>query len=184
MSRGTIKYLSAGPVYFVDGREVSQAVYDEKFPSKLEEMFRTGQTPFLMTDSVFMEGHCNGNQFEGQEHTATGYADVAKRHKFNTKGKVYVSQLAKFPGDPEAWVSGRGDVAKVCEKYGYNSEGAVNCNHLEKKPVKRKAVADYLVKEQIERVMAVHPEPRSVNKEELKHQIIEKVKLPWLKSDE
>jgi hypothetical protein len=92
----------------------------------LAEMFVTGQGPALLTDAVFLEGHCNGNQFTGQERAADKLRAVAEGHGQSVTGKVYVGGLARFPGDPEAWVSGRSDVERVLRQRGWGSEGAVN----------------------------------------------------------
>lgn len=34
----------------------------------------------------------------------------------STTGKVYLSSLAEYPGDPRAWVSGKDDVKRVCKE--------------------------------------------------------------------
>lgn len=93
---------------------------------KLCIMFAAGKAPFGMTDSVFLEGmDCNGSQFEKNPHVGDFLAAEAKATGVSTKGKVYIGGVARYPGDPEAWVSGRGDVQRVAEKRNLTVKGAV-----------------------------------------------------------
>ena len=56
--------------------------------------------PGCMTDREFLEGHCNGNQFEGQEWRDDRYRREAARAGVDVKGKIYVSGLAGLLGIP------------------------------------------------------------------------------------
>lgn len=107
--------------YYLNGRETTREEWLQGSPG-----FQPGRPPAVMTDSVFLEGHANGNQFENTPSLGDFYAREAKAQGVDTKGKVYLSGLASHPGDPRAWVSGRGDVRKVCEERGWHCEGAVN----------------------------------------------------------
>lgn len=91
----------------------------------LAEMLAFQQGPALMTDAVFLQGHCNGNQFEGQEYVGNHHKMMAREAGVDVTGKVYLSGLAAYPGDPRAWVSGRGDVKKLCEERNWSCEGSV-----------------------------------------------------------
>src|SRR5271154_7062156 len=101
-----------------------QAHYDrciaEGTSPVLAEMFALGQPPMSNTDREFLAGTENGRQFEGQEEVGDYYRQEATKAGVNTTGKVYKNGLARFPGDPEAWVSGRGDVQRVIEERGWN----------------------------------------------------------------
>jgi hypothetical protein len=80
----------------------------------------------LNTDNTFLEGHCNNNQMAAMHPTvAKRLADDAAAAGVNIKGKVYLSGLAAYPGDPHAWVSGKGDVQKVIERRNWNCDGSV-----------------------------------------------------------
>lgn len=92
---------------------------------RLAEMLATRVTPALLTDAVFMEGRCNGNQFEHVPAVGDRFRRRAAAAGVDPTGKFYAAGLAAFPGDPRAWVSGRGDVRRVCEERGYECEGAV-----------------------------------------------------------
>lgn len=93
---------------------------------KMAEMLALQQPPKSKTDREFLEGHCNGNQFDGQEYIGDFYADEAKRAGVSIKGKVYMSGLATYPGDPRAWVADRHDVERVARENGMTVSGAVN----------------------------------------------------------
>ena len=89
-----------------------------------------------MTDAVFMEGHCSGNQFDypGGHQVGNVLKKQAETAGVNTTGKVYLGGLAAFPGDPKAWVSDRNDVKRVLTERGWGSQGAVNQEPREKPP--------------------------------------------------
>ena len=88
-------------------------------------MFAERCPPMSNTDREFLEGRVNGNQFEGQEWVGDLYKKKAEAAGVSTTGKVYIAGLASEPGDPRAWVSGRGDVQAVCEERGWNCTGSV-----------------------------------------------------------
>lgn len=93
----------------------------------LAEMFALGAPPMSNTDREFLEGRggCY-DQFRGQTEVGDYYARLARESGVDTTGRVYLSGLAAYPGDPRAWVSGRGDVKRVCEERGWSAEGSVN----------------------------------------------------------
>jgi hypothetical protein len=73
------------------------------------------------TDSVFMAGsHCQDSPLDRMREEA------AKAQGVDTNGKRYISGLARFSNDPEAWVSGLGDVKRICEERGWNCHGAID----------------------------------------------------------
>lgn len=126
---------------------------------RLAEMLATRVTPGLMTDSVFLSGHCNGNQFERTAVLGDYYRRVAEQAGQSTRGKVYLSGLAEYPGDPKAWVAGRGDVRRVLDERGWGAEGAVNCPVTNLAPVSEKyRVADDLVAARAEDLAEKQPE--------------------------
>jgi hypothetical protein len=128
---------------------------------RLAEMLAFGQGPALLTDAVFLENHCNGSQWAGpaQEWIGDLYKQEAAKAGVDVKGKIYLGGLARFPGDPEAWVSGRGDVKRVCESRGWGCTGAVEVKRQEPlTPAPVKAVADDIVKDLVEAKLDLLPE--------------------------
>ncbi len=128
----------------------------------IAEMLALRQCPMSNTDREFLQGRggCY-DQFNGNEELGAYYRRVAEAHGQNPTGKVYLSSLAAFPGDPRAWVTGRGDVQDVCEQRGWGCEGAVN------RPVTKVAelsgggiasdVVDGLVAERLEQNPSARP---------------------------
>jgi hypothetical protein len=121
--------LDDGCFAIIDGTPEQQDAYDEMRRNgeshKLAEMLALQRTPGAVTDSTFLAGHVNGNQFADDPNAGARYKREAEAAGVSTTGKVYLSQLAKYPGDPKAWVSSRGDVARVCKERGWACSGAV-----------------------------------------------------------
>jgi hypothetical protein len=101
---------------------------------KLAAMLALQQGPALRTDSEFKKGHVNGNQFESCPVVGDHHRRLAERAGVSTAGKVYLRGLARYPGDPVAWVSGRADVQKVAEDRGWGVQGSVNVARREVEP--------------------------------------------------
>lgn len=94
-------------------------------PAKLAEMFALGRPPMSNTDREFLHGHANGNQFERTPHLGDYYASVARGMGQDPKGKVYLSGLARFAGDPEAWIESRDEAKRLIEsRPGWTCHGA------------------------------------------------------------
>ena len=148
---------------------------------KLAEMFAFQMPPMSNTDREFLEGHCNGNQFSGQEKLGNYYRKESKANGIDTTGKIYLSSLASYPGDPRAWVSGRGDVQRLCEERGLNCEGSVTVKGREKQPVESVGIADDIVDRAVDEVLASDPGQASLPKEEVKAAVRERIKPHWSK---
>lgn len=146
----------------------------------LAEMFALAQPPQSRTDREFLRGHCNGSQFAGNPAMGDYYKAVAEAEGQDTKGKVYLSGLADYPGDPRAWVDGRGDVQKVCEERGWGCAGAVNLKVRVEEPVSV-AIDEALVQQEVEHILTQVPDPQHVDTEDLAEQVREKRKPHWEK---
>lgn len=92
---------------------------------KLAEMLARKKGPGLKTDSEFLKGRRDGKDFARDPKMGMYYKQLAERAGVSVNGKVYQRSLASYPGDPKAWVDGRGDVERVCLERGYNCEGMV-----------------------------------------------------------
>lgn len=163
-----------GHVRKINGREVTEAEFRASLvPGRLAEMLREGRAPRAVTDREFLAGHCNGSQFAGREEEGDFYQQVAEQHGQDTTGKVYLSGLARFPGDPHAWVAGKGDVERVLDQHGWGSEGLV------KRAVKNvaepaKVVIDpQLIEDEVNAVCAEIGEPH-IDRLDLAEQVYQK----------
>lgn len=163
--------------YEVDGKEVSEAEYKRHIvPERLRDLLESGIAPHCVTDSTFMRGHANGSEFEKTPHFGDHYKKVCEANGGSVKGKRYLSQLARYPGDPRAWVGGRGDVQKVCEQEGWACEGAVSVKKREllNPPEPGPALAADIVAEKVKEICATVPNPHLVDKHDLAEQVIER----------
>lgn len=124
----------------------------------LAEMFALQQAPAAKTDSEFNKGHCNGNQFEDTPFLGDYYGRLAEEAGVDVTGAVYKSGLARFPGDPQAWVRDRGDVARLVEARGWGCEGDVNVRAQQIEPGPDIAVADDIVEQRVMAKMDANPD--------------------------
>lgn len=179
---GMIRYTSSGLRYYLNNIEVDQSTYDLALPSRLEEMLEAQQAPYGVTDSTFMKG--KHEQFAATPKQGDFYAREAKRRGLKSvKGKRYLSQLARYPGDPRAFVSGRGDVQKVCEERGWGCEGLVSVAPVEKEKSPPTAVADDILESRAQREIAetVAQGEKAPEKAEVKERIKARIKPSWSK---
>lgn len=105
---------------------------DAGTPHGLAEMFAFRRPPQENTDRGFLEGTANGSQFQDTPRAGDFYKARAESAGVSTTGKVYLKQLADYPGDPRAWVSSRGDVQKVLNERGWGCDGLVRAPMVEK----------------------------------------------------
>jgi hypothetical protein len=107
---------------------------------RVRDMLASGKAPQANTDSTFLSGHCNGNQFEGHPQVGDLYAKDARAAGVDPAGKVYYAGLARYAGDPEAWVNSKGEIKAKCEERGWGCQGAVNVvpKNVRKKPTKKR----------------------------------------------
>lgn len=180
--QGKIVYGERGERYYLQDRQVSKEEFDLAFPSKLERMLALGRPPMSNTDREFLQGHCNGSQFEDSPEMGNRFKAQAEAAGVNVKGKVYLGGLAEFPGDPRAWVDGRGDVVRVAEERGLDVDGSVRVragrreeNH---QPV---AIAEDIVQAEVENICASVPDGHMVDREDLADKVRQKRKPHWAK---
>jgi len=154
----------------------------EHVPHSLAEMFALAKPPRSKTDREFLAGHCNGNQFEKTPHIGDLYLQEAREANVDPTGKVYLAGLARFPGDPEAWISGRSDVKRVLEQRGWGCTGTmeVKAPQLENPPV-RPALAEDIVNDKVMDILDNVPEKDlpSVDVGELRESVTDKLKPHW-----
>ena len=114
------------------------------------------------------------------------YSRNAKAAGVSTKGKKYMSSLARFPGDPEAWVSGKGDAERILDERGWGSEGLINRPVRNEAPPKEHVpVASEVLQEAVidrmQDVVDAGGRPSEVNVHDVAQEEFEKRKGPWVK---
>jgi len=149
-------------------------------PHKLAEMFALGQPPMSNTDREFLEGQggCY-DQFGGNEFLGNFYAAQAKKAGVSTTGKVYLSGLARYPGDPEAWVSGRGDAQRVLEQRGWGAHGALNVKVRDCEPAGKGGLASDVVDSLVAERLAEVPAGERADREALRESVVSRHAPHW-----
>jgi hypothetical protein len=92
----------------------------------LADMFSHQKPPRADDDTTFLAARRPREQFAGTPYLGDFYAKEAKAKGMNISGCIYENGLARYPGDPDAWVSDRGEIRKKVEARGIGCEGAVN----------------------------------------------------------
>lgn len=112
------------------------------------------------TDRAYMQGRAlNGAQFDGIPLVGKHHRAMADAAGISTTGKWYAGTLARFPGDPEAWVSGLDDLRETVQRRGWTCTGAIEVKqpkYLDVAPPKYQ-VADDLVERYVEDAIAEDP---------------------------
>lgn len=141
---------------------------------KLAEMFALQKPPQSFTDVEFLKGR--HEQFAKRPQDGDKVAKISAKHGLtSTKGLTYVPSIAAFPGDPEAWVSGKGDIQRVCEARGYTCEGDVTVKSTgQVKELTAVPLAASIVEQEVNSMLRADPSLRSKNKQELREQVIDK----------
>jgi len=116
---------------------------------RLCDMFQSQTPPQSRSDREFLMGSANGSQFEKNPAMGDYYAKKAKKAGVSLAGKVYKHSLARYAGDPRAWVSDRGDVKRICEQEGWGCNGAVQNKLREQEPPKPVDIAPHLLKKYV-----------------------------------
>lgn len=146
---------------------------------KLAEMFALRLPPMSNTDREFLEGHCNGNQFEKTPYLGDWYAAEARASGVDITGKVYISGLANRPGDPEAWVSGRGDLERVVRERGWACQGSSNIKAVEREAPADTDVAHDIVESRMRERVEKDPGLATKKTEDLYHETRDLLKPSW-----
>ena len=125
------------------------------------------------TDRAFWQGReFGGAQFQDRPLVGQHHLAMAERAGVNVAGKVYNGTMARYPGDPEAWVSNLGDVKDICERRGWEAEGAITVKaprYAAREPQPYR-VADDLVERYVNEAIDDNPDlapKRAAVKEEL-----------------
>lgn len=114
----------------VNGKYVREKRATKRQREELQQMLEHQSPPRIMTDDVFLSGVGTLDQQIKDPHHLNHIISNAKKNGYTPKPTdYYVASLAKFPGDPAAFLNhgeARGKARKVLEQRGESAEGAVN----------------------------------------------------------
>ena len=103
---------------------------------RMAEMLALRSPPRCLTDDVMMQGIGSlDQQFGGNDRHLNDITKCAMHHGYTPKASdYYMASLARFPGDPEAFVNhgqGRGHIQKLLERRGWAGDGLVKMDARE-----------------------------------------------------
>lgn len=155
--------------------------HKKKQTHKMAEMLAYQRAPRCMTDRELFEGMGTlADQFPGEDRYVEMIVAGARANGYEPGlHDVYMPNLARFTGDPEAFVpptGGRGHIKKICEKRGIPCEGAVNVSAppVDKEPAKVRLGED-LVEESINEMVRQDPDiARKATRRDLRDEVISK----------
>lgn len=138
------------------GKWISLALPDGR---RFNEMVAAGRPPNAVSDVEFLKG--------------------------SGTGKKYIPQLARFPNDPRALVSSRGEVQKLCEESGRSCDGLVKVKEREREEAPQDYTEGVGVSEQcLNSAVRAELAGQTVTKRELtlaKEKIRDKITPNWKK---
>jgi hypothetical protein len=149
----------------------------------MAEMLATRSFPGTKgTDRAFMQGRYSetgGAQFARlPKRMGQQYVDKALAAGVNPTGKWYSGALARYPGDPKAWVDGLSDVRRVAEERGAEVSGAIEVKppQIERPDPGPYQVAPDIIARRLADRLATEPELSEKDRGELVHEMTEKSK--------
>jgi hypothetical protein len=136
---------------------------------RMAEIIATRTTPGDgLTDRAFMEGFLTGHDDGLVGESAQDYREKYRAATGSyPSGRRYMSGVARFPGDPRAWVDSMADVRKICEEDNLSWQYAGKVLHEAREPEadsddKPYAVAPDLIEKRLKKAVEANPD--------LKHQ--------------
>lgn len=104
-------------------------------------------------------------------------AEIARSYGVNPEAASYFPQLARFPGDPEAFVTSRSEIRKLLEKRGWSASGIVEYEAKKERSAGPYEVSDDIVENHFsqmyseEEIREMRPEDVAEKKNELKKRL-------------
>jgi hypothetical protein len=147
---------------------------------RMAEMLAFRQAPRANTDREFFEGRGTlETQFSGTPDALNYVIRNAMKHGYKPNpNDVYTSALARFPGDPQAFVpatGGRGHIQAVCERRGWACEGSVNVKSREPTEAPKSIrLGEDIVQKKIRKMVRENPDNARRPIGELRDEIINK----------
>jgi putative FmdB family regulatory protein len=115
--------------------------------------------PTCLSDTTTYRGDNTGlGQFKSDAMREFHLAQ-ARKHGVNTTGKLYDPALAKYPGDPKAWVGSDTDVRQVLESRNWGSTGKVKVKQKSngETTTPKPGLSEKIVRELVHERMVVDP---------------------------
>lgn len=135
--------------------------------------------PLVKSDTAFFRGaEYGGGQFAGDPLVRDDYLKPAAEAGVSTNGKVYMHGLARYPGDPEAWVADTVEAKRVLERRGWGCESlGVKARQPDQEPTPVPVGEDMVDDELRKRVAAGRIDPGDAEKK--RADVREEITPPW-----
>lgn len=132
--------------------------------------------PRCLTDREYLAGHYGAKWHETDPITRAkrikNYRRLTGRNP--PQNAVYEERLASQPGDPDAFLSGRGDLLRLARKRGLKMSGAVEYTPPELPPKPRVRLAEDVIQDSIVDHVRRDPALKRKPAAELREMVIEK----------
>lgn len=131
-----------------------EMIRDKGTSHNLAKIFALRQCPSIQTGKQFVNSRpTHVNPSVHAERVA-----AAEAAGVSTTGKEYISQLARFPRDPEAWVRDPSDIKRVCEKNNWGCDGLVKVKAHETPPEPDIPIAKNIWDRRTQAILEKNPE--------------------------
>lgn len=148
---------------------------------RMAEMLACQKAPGGKTDDIVHSAGDISQQFKNDQRALNGYMESAKKQGFTPgKNDTYIPELARFPGDKEAWVphtEGRGYIKKKFEERGWQCEGLVNTEYRPSPP-EEKPLAEDIIRDTMNDYRK-HPRLKKMKPEALREVVLDKHSPQW-----
>lgn len=126
--------------------------------ARLAELLEARQPPGTRyTERAFLQGRENGKQFQNNPGLGNFYRSKAKAAGVSTVGRVYEPGIARYAGDPQAWIEGTGDLLRVARERNLTVSGCVEHKGTPMPPPVSKPIADDIVERFVNKQIAQDP---------------------------
>lgn len=172
--------------------------FNDAIQARYEKMRRDGQSHSMAemlafqkppgsinTDRTFMEAEMNNQQLDSMGKVRReNLLKKAKAAGVSISGKVYKTSLARYPGDPRAWVSDLSDVKRVVEERNIDCEGHVSHKAYETAPRESQGLSDSAMRRLLNDAIEADPiaGTTAAGVERLQHEIVDRHVPEWKKS--
>jgi hypothetical protein len=160
--------------YVLNGKSVSENDFLAGGDG-IRQIIESRQFPGLQTDDEFMANRGTLSSQLGEQTESVVKAAKQNGYKPNLND-VYLPAMARFPGDPEAFVShgsARGSVRRTMESRGWGCEGSVKVKARESEPASCR-LADEIVEQEVLKLTLEDKNARKAGLKELKQHVIDK----------
>ena len=161
-----------------------EVMVEDGVAPRLAEALAHRKFPGVKTDTTFFAGKLHKDQFDGSQQ-GRAMRKMAEKAGVSTSGKVYYHSLARFAGDPKAWIDSTNDIKRVCRENGLKCEGDVKVEGTDHEARPREkyelnpAVVDRYVREEVRKDPSAVNTPKKL--QNMKDDIRSKMTPKWLK---